>query len=343
MRLFVYEYLSSGMASESAALSSLDVEGRAMLGALLLDFSFCDGVRTETLLDSRWRTDWERWPSNVTLHFPPHGVRERAFDFLTAAADFTVVIAPEIGGILARLAGRVEDAGGHLLGPSLKAIRSSADKALLTSLWEKVGVPVPRSSSAYPLVYKPRFGAGSQATFLIRDDDELAQAKCCRFEEGWHDEMFLQPYVHGLPASVAFLAGPSGLHALPAVEQRLSSDGRLRYLGGRLPLPPHLDGRARSLGERAAQAVPGWLGWFGVDLILGDAEDGSEDVVIEINPRLTTSYLGLRRLARFNLAQALLAVAAGSPPPIWDWRSEPIVFGKDGTIQGADESFISPG
>ena len=34
----------------------------------------------------------------------------------------------------------------------------------------------------------------------------------------------------------------------------------------------------------------------------------SGDRVIEINPRLTTSYVGLRALARFNLAEALLAV-----------------------------------
>ena len=38
--------------------------------------------------------------------------------------------------------------------------------------------------------------------------------------------------------------------------------------------------------------------------MLGDDPAGADDVVIEINPRLTTSYLGLRRLARDNLADA---------------------------------------
>jgi hypothetical protein len=48
-----------------------------------------------------------------------------------------------------------------------------------------------------------------------------------------------------------------------------------------------------------------------VDLVLGDAADGSRDFAIEINPRLTTSYLGLRALARGSLAAALLRAVRG--------------------------------
>jgi predicted ATP-grasp superfamily ATP-dependent carboligase len=135
-----------------------------------------------------------------------------------------------------------------------------------------------------------------------------------------------QRYAPGLPVSVAFLAGEETRRSLPAVEQLLSREGRFRYLGGRLPLPAHLDCRARCLAERAVACVEGLHGWFGVDLVLGAAEDGSEDVAIEINPRLTTSYLGLRRLARFNLAEALLAMVGGSPTPPGEWETESIVF-----------------
>jgi tyramine---L-glutamate ligase len=131
---------------------------------------------------------------------------------------------------------------------------------------------------------------------------------------------------------VAFLAGEGQRHGLPAVEQRLSTDGRFRYLGGRLPLPEPLDHRARQLAERAVHPVQGLHGWFGVDLVLGEASDGRNDMVIEINPRLTTSYVGLRRLARFNLAEALLAIATDSPLPCWRWRMEPVFFRADGQI-----------
>jgi predicted ATP-grasp superfamily ATP-dependent carboligase len=182
----------------------------------------------------------------------------------------------------------------------------------------------------YPLVFKPRFGAGSQATFLVQDKDELRRALTQARAEGWSGEMILQRYAPGLAASVAFLVVGGERHSLPAVEQRLSGEGRFRYRGGRLPLADYLDRRARKLAERAVESVDGLHGWFGVDLVLGDAVDGSGDVAIEINPRLTTSYLGLRRLARFNLAEALLPVATEAPPPVWAWGTETIDFDANG-------------
>jgi predicted ATP-grasp superfamily ATP-dependent carboligase len=330
MRIFVYEYLSSG-AVESAA-SSLRTEGWAMLSAVLEDLARCPDVQASTLLDPRLRIEAKQLPANIVAHFPQARTEEHAFRALASAADWSLVIAPESDDILARRCLVVEEVGGRLLGPSLNASRWSADKVLLNQHWQALRIPAPRSRSVYPLVYKPRFGAGSQATFLIHNEDELSAAERQAREEGWHDEMMRQPHAVGLPVSVAFLAGPEQWHALPAVEQRLSSDGRFRYVGGCLPLSPLLDCRARALAERAARTVEGWLGWFGVDLILGEAEDGSDDVVIEINPRLTTSYVGLRRLARFNLAEAMLAVVTGSPLPAFRWHSGPIVFSADGRI-----------
>ena len=57
--------------------------------------------------------------------------------------------------------------------------------------------------------------------------------------------------------------------------------------------------------------MPPARGYVGVDLVLGDDESGAGDAVIEINPRLTTSYVGLRKLVRENLAAAMLAAAMG--------------------------------
>jgi predicted ATP-grasp superfamily ATP-dependent carboligase len=54
--------------------------------------------------------------------------------------------------------------------------------------------------------------------------------------------------------------------------------------------------------------------------------------VIEINPRLTTSYVGLRVLAQFNLAEALLAVATGAALPAMGWHKGSVCFGADGSL-----------
>jgi predicted ATP-grasp superfamily ATP-dependent carboligase len=77
--------------------------------------------------------------------------------------------------------------------------------------------------------------------------------------------------------------------------------------------------------------VPGLLGYVGVDLVLGDAADGSQDYAIEINPRLTTSYVGLRQLAEFNLAEAMLVAAAGKLEQPLRWKPGHVRFSSDGS------------
>ena len=76
--------------------------------------------------------------------------------------------------------------------------------------------------------------------------------------------------------------------------------------------------RAERLAYRAvtamkdATAIHGSrvIGWIGVDLILGDREDGRDDRVLEINPRITTSIVGLVELSHSRL----IAVMTDSSP-----------------------------
>jgi predicted ATP-grasp superfamily ATP-dependent carboligase len=73
-----------------------------------------------------------------------------------------------------------------------------------------------------------------------------------------------------------------------------------------------------------------------VDVVLGDDADGSRDFAIEINPRLTTSYVGLRAAAQTNLASAMLKVAQGEPFEPFVWNSERVAWSPDGTVRRID-------
>jgi predicted ATP-grasp superfamily ATP-dependent carboligase len=127
------------------------------------------------------------------------------------------------------------------------------------------------------------------------------------------------------------LCGPSGLAPLPPCWQLLSSDGRFSYRGGSVILEPPLARRAASLALQALAAMPPAHGYVGVDLVLGEAADGKDDVVIEINPRLTTSYVGLRRAVHENLAQAILEVAQGGAVELTP-RETRVEFSADGSV-----------
>ena len=332
MRLFVYEFICAAGIDAPASLAR---EGRAMLDAVLQDLGRCRGVRTTTLLPVGTSPPSDGWPNNTVLRADPGAELER-FVAEARRADYTLVIAPEFDDLLGERCRRVEECGGRLLGPGSAGVRLSGDKLRLAEHLRRHGVPTPPAVPwrwpgvgeplpvAYPLVCKPRYGAGSQATFLLRNLDDLAAAAGAAAGDGWRGEMIAQPYHDGAAASVSFLVGGGRTLALPAAAQRLSDDGRFRYLGGEVPLPSAMNRRAQQLARRAVESVAGLFGYVGVDV--GLAPSPEDDVVIEINPRLTTSYVGLRRLARFNLADALLAVTTGSPLPRPEWHEGPVMF-----------------
>jgi tyramine---L-glutamate ligase len=316
MRVLIYEHVTASMAT---SLDSLRAEGRAMLEAVVEDFPRIPGVEV------------------VTLASP----NEAAFRDAAAGADYTLVIAPEIDGILATRCAWVEEAGGRLLGPSAQAVRLTGDKLLLGRHWLAHGVPTPPCRlhlpgepppSIFPAVCKPRFGAGSQATFLVHQESDIAAATEQARAEGCTD-LLLQPFVPGQAVSVAWVLGPNHKVPLLPARQRVSDDGRFHYLGGSLPLDEELSERAVALSRRAVDCIPGLLGYVGVDLVLGDAQDGSADWAIELNPRLTTSYIGLRVLARVNLAQLMLQVVRREmlTPPAW--HPGTVQFTAAGTIR----------
>lgn len=324
MRVFVYEYLTGeGIGRDPAdPLHSLYREGRAMRDAVAEDFGRIAGV--EVLVPEAYEDEDHE-----------HEVWRHA-----EGCDVTLIIAPELGNHLERLYWSVWTSAGRLLGPSVEAIRLASNKLALAEHWRKHGVPSPATTDreptgceAFPVVWKPRDGAGSTLTFRLDAPRDVARARAIRDADGYTGPMILQEFVPGRPASVAFLCGPTGNVPLLPCLQLLSDDGRFKYLGGELPIPPHLAERAVELGRRAVDGIPGLRGYVGVDLVLGDAADGSADYAIEINPRLTTSYVGLRALADFNIAEVMLRVASGEPPGELPWKPGRVRFRPDGTVE----------
>ena len=334
MRVFVYEFITGGGLFDSdlwPAPESLLREGAAMAGALVRDLA-ADGLRVSTLLDQRLpathvprECDVSRMDGVTAL--------EKVFSEHARGADWSIVIAPEFDGHLLKWCQRVMDAGGRLLGPSLEAIELASDKHRTAEHLRANGVPTPRGvvlaphqpfpvGFNFPAVLKPIDGAGSQDVQLVRSVDQHVTRR---------GTMRLEEYQRGIAASVALLCGPRGVVPLVPCRQRLSDDGRFTYLGGSLPLPPALAERATRLGLAAVRTLPQPLGYVGVDLVLGEDPAGGQDSVIEVNPRITTSYVGLRAATSENLATSMIAVAQGDT---WNphWIRDPITFAADGTI-----------
>jgi predicted ATP-grasp superfamily ATP-dependent carboligase len=284
-RIFVYEHITAhGIGRDPASPEhSLHVEGRAMFDAIRADFAAIAGVEV--------------------LTGGPEDFAE-----LAARGDWSFVIAPETDAVLLELADEVIAAGGRLLGPSPAAIALTSDKFALFRHWKSRGVPTPETvccpamPNLFPCVVKRRDGAGSEGMRIV----EISEA-FHGFDEHW----IAQPVCEGLAASVSFLVGPNAFLGLSPTFQNISSDRTFRYSGGCLPIAPRLAARAERLARHALEGIPGLLGIVGVDLLLGADGNGRDDLAIEINPRLTTSYVGLRAHLDGNIAEAVLKAALG--------------------------------
>jgi predicted ATP-grasp superfamily ATP-dependent carboligase len=159
----------------------------------------------------------------------------------------------------------------------------------------------------FPMIVKPRNGAGSQQIFLVNDERKLNEVS----EEFQQTTQFgppmMQRYVEGENISVGVFVSQhvERIDILPIASQLFSSDGRFRYLGGELPVSRQSQPAVERLVRQACACIEGLNGYVGFDLILQKTKK-NQPVIVEINPRLTTGYLGYRELMDENLAERML-------------------------------------
>jgi hypothetical protein len=336
LRILLYEFATGGGLADNSEpeRSPWFAEGQAMLRALAADLAAIAGCEVRALCDARLKLDL---PGCQIVPVEGQAGDLEILAAQAATADWTIVIAPETGGLLESRARAVLTGGGKLLGPGPDLIALCGDKQRLAEHLAAAGVPAPLgrclgpqdaipADACFPAVLKPRDGAGSDGVCIVPDAGSLPAAH--QRPGAWR----LERYQPGAAASVACLQGPGGTRLLEPCRQRLlRGGGRLRYAGGHLPLAARLRARAGSLAQRAIAALPRWHGYLGIDMVLGPQADGSGDVVIEINPRLTTSYVGLRLAAHTNLAAAMLALADGGPCEI-EFSTEHVYFSATGLV-----------
>jgi tyramine---L-glutamate ligase len=320
MRILVHEFVSGGGLAGRPVTASLAREGSAMLTALVADLAALGSHEIVATEDPRFPLRADASVEVVTIHPPAR----HALDALIASVDAVWIVAPETDRCLEDLVRRAERIGTIVLGPSAIAIRHAADKGRLGRRLARSGIRHPASrvlqpsddgaragnAIGYPAVMKPVHGAGCEGVCLVRNAAELRAAVVARRRSARSGSMVLQQYVRGEAASVSLLT--NGRRAVPLTinAQVIRTARRFSYHGGWTPFDHPLAERAADAAVRACGAVPGLRGYVGVDLVLAE----SEAVVIEVNPRLTTAYLGARAALDANIAALALDACRGSLP-----------------------------
>jgi len=211
-----------------------------------------------------------------------------------------------------------------LLGSAPGAVRVAASKLELARVLATGGVAttatysphavVPQDGGAW--VVKPDDGAGCLQTMLFSDRGAALAWIRASAAEGY----VLQPFIAGRAGSLSLVCCDGVARVLSCNLERVAMrDNRFYMLGSVVNGLPDDDGALAQLAQQVAAAIPSLWGYVGVKFVL--SADGA--VVLDVNPRLTAAYAGLRASIGCNpagLVLDLLRTPLTPPLPMTDTR-----------------------
>jgi predicted ATP-grasp superfamily ATP-dependent carboligase len=284
MKILIAEYaVATGMPG------TYQVEGRAMLSTLARSFERLGHKVIYPMAVDAAIGAGEGFYINGEEDF------EDLLEYLEATAG--LLIAPDelLPGFLEIL----EEGNTINLGCSPEAARLSADKLACTRRLEEEGVPVVEIADPEddgPFVLKPRFGCGSERMELV---DELPENLGDRIATKYHQ---------GEALSVSLIA--SGDRVLPITinKQLVSVEAGFEYQGGIVPYRSDREEEILQVAKMVAKAL-NLSGYAGIDLVVGDLPR-----VVDVNPRPTTSIVGIAKVMREELADLILRARFATLP-----------------------------
>ena len=310
MKILVFEYVTAAGLAEAPS-GSLLAEGEVMLAALLADLSAIPGVEVLALRDRRLPLPGSTKSGIEWVWVEPPRDGLACLAATLPRVDAVWPIAPETGGILESICRTVEQAGKALFTTPAAGVRLAASKHATIQRLQAHGVPVVpterlESGNAAllpfspPCVIKPDDGVGCEGAWIVRSRAEWDENHE-QFAAGTN--WIAQPLIAGesLSLSALFSRGHAVLWTIN--RQHIVEEGHgFRLAGCGVNAMDDSDRNFAELARRVATAVPELWGYAGIDLIRNEA--GLH--ILEINPRLTSSYAGLRSALGGNPAANVL-------------------------------------
>jgi uncharacterized protein len=228
-------------------------------------------------------------------------VRGRAYDHAILATGFETLDIPRVAGNP----------------PTLSSFVNNKD--CLRDKLESLDYPVPQhfdveDNLSFPIILKPRRGAGGFRNVLVRDKQHLARSIEQYHENGW-DDFFLEEYVHGIDASASVLSTGKQARTIAINEQliglkNLGPMRRFSFCGSVTPLKTSSAREITEISNSIATDL-GLVGTNGIDFII----TANGPVLIEVNPRFQATLDTIEGALGINLVEAHIKSCQGELVP----------------------------
>jgi len=228
-------------------------------------------------------------------------------------ADAVWLVAPETSGVLKKLTQLAVRHQKMIIGCGLGSIDVASSKLATYKTLNKAGIATlptytlqnwPQTKHLTWLA-KPDDGAGCEETICFKAADELARWINANNKASSH---VIQHYQKGIPASISCVMHSGEAYILSCNQQLIEMINHqlgydeLSYSGSNLNGMQRYWTSFETVANQIAQVLPDLAGYVGVDVIV----DEDKVIVVEINPRLTTSYTGLAMAIGANPAELII-------------------------------------
>lgn len=325
MQIFLCEFITGGGLHQASLPEGLAHEGEMMLRTLIHDLREAGITKIVTTSDYRLAEEDIQKKRVVGEHDNVWDVWRTVMH----TVDAVWPIAPETGGALLRLTELVIKSGCKLYNSLPEGVTLTSSKYKTYQYLASHGIPVietvissePIPDSMDGWILKPDDGVGGDNTRFYSKRRELEE-KIDALDG--KDGYIVQPYIRGIPASLSLLCHQQNGKLVACNRQQFvfhQSQGRLEGI--------IVNGLSKQwammepIAETIAVTVPGLAGYVGVDLVLTE----SGPLIVEINPRLTTSYVGLGRSLGMNpVAMIMDLFETGRIPAIKPEKTIPVTI-----------------
>lgn len=327
--LFIFEYVSGGGFNQMQIPSSLFCEGYGMLKSIILDFKKLN-FKISTLLDHRifFLSSYLRADTIKEARVEDNYIE--LFKAEVKKCDYCFIIAPEFSNILYQLTKIVRDNNKRILSIDLDGIELGSSKFTCYEYFKASSVNTPQSfiiplkkdtldidfiiqkynQLNCPIIVKPDDGVGAENIFYFNSENQIhnfftSQNNLTDSKRNY----ILQEFIEGEDLSISLIAHKELLdkfdknHLILAINSQninIKNDRvKSEYFGGYTPVN-NLNIEISNILEKLD--LTKFNGYFGIDFI---RKADNSIFFIELNPRLTTSYIGVRKILSYNPAEII--------------------------------------
>ena len=306
--IFVCEFITAGGLNHQVLPQSLLTQGESMRDALLHDLSDL-AYQIVTAVDARLTK-----PSDCHVCYAIQAEDDawQKWAEIMNSVDAVWLIAPETDGDLAKLTALALQQNKIILGCGLNAIDVCSSKLATYLLLKQSGVKTVETysyvewpkTSGISWLAKPDDGAGCEQTVCF---DEVAVLSQWLLQYQHTKTHVIQPYFVGTAGSISCVMHQGKAHVLSCNQQLITvKNNVLNYQGCVVNgMRQHWE-KFVALANQIAQLLPDLAGYVGIDVIVSHHEKEETITVIEINPRLTTSYIALGEATGYNVAEYII-------------------------------------